>query len=105
MDRTATSAEPPALPARSALWLSMLGPPVLWLIQFQTIYTLVGWACATGRHAVIPITRAVSLVVGAGLAGMTLRQWRHLAPAASLAKRERTELMLHLGVMMAGLFA
>ena len=35
------------------LWLSMLGPPSLWLLQFQTVYILVYPACGAGRNFIL----------------------------------------------------
>src|ERR1041385_8127188 len=36
-----------------ALWLGILGPPMLWLTQFQTVYMLVFPACGQHRNVII----------------------------------------------------
>src|SRR5437868_5336667 len=70
-----------------SLWLIVLGPAVLWLAQFQVIYTLVAWACKTGRHGVIPATSIFSFLLAAGLGWLSFSRWRETSqpPAADPA--------------------
>jgi hypothetical protein len=47
----------PARPLRDfVLWLGILGPPLLWLVEFQTVYMLVYPACGRGRNAIIGVS-------------------------------------------------
>jgi hypothetical protein len=39
-----------------ALWIGILGPPLLWLAQFQTVYMLVYPACGNHRNLGITLT-------------------------------------------------
>jgi hypothetical protein len=92
-----------------SLWLIVLGPAVLWLAQFQVIYTLVAWACKTGRHGVIPATSIFSFLLAAGLGWLSFSRWRETSqpPAADPAhdERRRSRFMAQLGAMMTALFA
>jgi hypothetical protein len=58
------------------LWAGVLVGPLATLVQLQTNYALVLWACGAGRtwalHAVA--SAALLLCVGAGL--LSLRNWR-----------------------------
>src|SRR5436305_14403580 len=38
-----------------ALWVGILGPPVLWLTQFEIIYSLVLPVCVTHSRSVLPL--------------------------------------------------
>ena len=49
-------------------WLGMLGPPTLWLINFQIIYARVMPACASGTKIGLLISSIVflALMIGCG---------------------------------------
>jgi hypothetical protein len=92
-----------------SLWLIMLGPAALWLFQFQAIYTLVSWACAHGRHDVIPITSGISFLLAGVFAWLSFLNWRDSRQPAAAdpahAERRRTRFMAQMGAMMTALFA
>ena len=67
-----------------ALWLGILGPPMLWLTQFQAIYMLVFPACGQHRNAVIIIT---SLLFGLAIAACGLIGWNNRVPVAESPQR------------------
>jgi hypothetical protein len=66
------------------LWIGILGPPLLWLTQFETIYVLVNPACAHGRSLVILVT---SLGFGVAMIGCGLIGWKNRAGAAESPPR------------------
>jgi hypothetical protein len=58
------------------LWISFLGAPIVWLIQFQTNYALVPWSCTHGKAYILHITSAAFLAVAGGLIVLSSRQYR-----------------------------
>jgi NADH:ubiquinone oxidoreductase subunit 4 (subunit M) len=76
-------------------WLGMLGPPTLWLINFQIIYARVMPACASGTKIGLLISSIVflALIVGCGV----------LAFGELGAAGART-FMAQVGLMTTGLF-
>lgn len=59
-----------------SLWAGVLGIPVLWLIQLQTIYALVIWVCPTGRYWVLHALSSFFLIVTIVLGVLSWREWR-----------------------------
>ena len=91
----------------TALWFAVLGPPVIWFLQMQTSYSLVTWACSTGRLWSIHVTSAAFLVLAAvpGLIGW--KEWNANAAADNERRstgRGRRRFMAMLGMMLAALF-
>jgi hypothetical protein len=92
-----------------ALWAALLAGPVVWLLQFQTNYTLVpilcrGGAHNTALHAVFVV--ALLLVAAAGLLA-----WRNFRAVGATTRGEdesgvipRTRFMSLLGLCVAGVF-
>lgn len=92
-----------------ALWAGLLAGPVVWLIQFQTNFTLVPILCKSGArnlalHAVFVV--ALLLVAAAGLLA-----WRNFQAAGATSRDEseagvipRTRFMSVLGLLVTGLF-
>lgn len=51
----------------AAQWVGLLSGPLAWLLQLQTAYTLVSWACAHDVHAMsLHIVTAAALLLTAG---------------------------------------
>jgi hypothetical protein len=61
------------------LWLGIVGPPLLWLTQFQTIYMLVFPACGQHRNIIIIVT---SLVFSVAIAICGVIAWTNRVPVA-----------------------
>ena len=92
-----------------ALWAGLLAGPVVWLVQFQTNYTLVPILCRSGAHnfalhAVFVV--ALLLVAAAGLLA-----WRNFRAAGDTTEGtdeagvlQRTRFMSLLGLCVAGVF-
>jgi hypothetical protein len=92
-----------------ALWAGLLAGPVVWLLQFQTNYTLVPLLCRSGArnlalHAVFVV--ALLLVAAAGLLA-----WRNFRAAGATTRDEdeagvipRTRFMSLLGLCVTGVF-
>lgn len=90
-----------------ALWLGVLGPPVLWLAQFQTNYTLVPWVCAHGHRWTITAVNLAALVVAALLALLSWRNWKTAGvqwPSRARDTATRTRFLSVLGLMSGALF-
>src|SRR5438128_1448665 len=86
-DRTGFEAELAATdrPLRDlALWLGVLGPPFLWLAQFQIIYALVLPACVSHRSIVLAI---ISIAFGAAIIGCGVIAWNGRGPVADSPPR------------------
>ena len=92
-----------------ALWAGLLAGPVVWLLQFQTNFTLVPVLCRSGAHnfalhAVFVV--ALLLVAAAGLLA-----WRNFRAAGDTTEGtdeagvlQRTRFMSLLGLCVAGIF-
>lgn len=91
-----------------ALWVGLLAGPVLWLLQFQTNYSLVSLTC---RHGGAWVSHAVSIValVLTTLAGLLARsKWREAGGGWPGEGREgiapRTRFMSVLGLLISAIF-
>jgi hypothetical protein len=58
------------------LWAGLLVGPVVWLVQFQSIYTLVTWTCVRGQPWTLHVISVVSLLLTTGAALISWRSWR-----------------------------
>jgi hypothetical protein len=88
-----------------ALWIGILGTPLLWLVQFQINYMLVPWACATGHRWPLHATTALFLV----LAAIPIYVARRCQQASGSGQREtsgdgRRRFMAVLGLYSSTLF-
>jgi hypothetical protein len=90
-----------------ALWTSVLGGPIAFLVNLQVNYTMVDWACNTGHDVGLHLAHlvALALAVGAGWLGLTL--WRRIggAPDSGGGSESRSRLLAVLGVSGGALFA
>jgi hypothetical protein len=62
-----------------ALWLGILGPPVLWLTQFEIIYSLVLPVCVAHSRIVLAV---ISIAFAAAIVGCGFFGWNGRAPVA-----------------------
>lgn len=90
-----------------ALWVGMLGAPVVWLMQFQVRYALASAPPGTARHGVMIAAGVVAMMAIAVLAGLSWRHWR-VANASPLDRMAaiggRNRFMAALGLMNSALF-
>lgn len=59
----------------AALWLGVLGPPLIYLFDLQASYTLANRACDSGSHAFYALTTVVAALL---VAGIGLLSWARL---------------------------
>jgi hypothetical protein len=85
------------------LWLGIVGSPLTWLIQFQTIYMLVYPACGAQRNVVVHATCFVFFLAIAALGIYPWYNWTQNRLAKNPVSRTR-RFMSMLGVMTTGLF-
>ena len=86
----------------TGLWLGMIAPPSVWLIQFQTIYVLVYSACGAQHNFILHFTCAVFFAIIVAFGVYPLRSWSG-ARADTVVSRTR-RFMAIIGVMSASLF-
>jgi len=67
-----------------ALWSGILGPPVLWLTQFEIIYSLVLPVCVGHSRIVLAV---ISVGFAAAIIGCGLIGWSGRAPVAGAPSR------------------
>jgi hypothetical protein len=99
---------PRALQPRSGLglWCAALGPPLIWLTQFQVKYSLAPKPGA-GAHVALIATSLVALAL-VGACGVMALRYHRLADASPLdvlaRKAPRIRFMATLGLMFSALF-
>jgi hypothetical protein len=67
-----------------ALWLGILGPPLLWLTQFEIVYAFVLPVCVGHQKVVLAV---VSIAFAAAIVGCGLIGWNSRAPTAGSPPR------------------
>ena len=92
-----------------ALWAGLLAGPVVWLLQFQTNYTLVPILCRSGAHNVA--LHAVFVVALLLVASAGFLAWRNFRAAGDTDEGAdesgvvaRTRFMSLLGLCVTGIF-
>jgi hypothetical protein len=85
------------------LWVGIVGPPSLWLIQFQSVYMLVYPACGTGRTANIGLTCAAFFLAIGALGIYPHTNWKRNRTAQNPIGRTR-RFMSIVGLMTTALF-
>ena len=103
---TAPREHPPVSDA--ALWTSVLGGPVVFLLNLQVNYVMVDWACNTGNDWAVHVAHLASLILCVGLAllGRTLLTragggW----PDSGGGSPSRSRLLATIGLLGNALFA
>ncbi len=84
------------------LWLGFYGPPILWLTQFQALYTWSRWACGTRHREVLPLLCGAGVALGLTLLLTSARRYRRYAEVGSGSSRNR--FLAQLGLMGSGVF-
>jgi len=90
-----------------ALWLGLLAAPVAWLVNLLLSYSLVLWACSTGRQYTLHLVTLAMLLVAAGGGLMAWRAWQQAGSewhneAGGVLPRSR--FMAAMGILLSGLF-
>jgi hypothetical protein len=100
--------DPLTRPAHLAgLWLGVLGPPAVWLTQFELNYVLVSWVCAHGHKLVLWSVSGAAVLAAIALGGLAWANWRRVGmtwPSASADRPTRTRFLAALGVLASALF-
>lgn len=91
------------------LWIGMLGPPLLFLVNLGLSYVLVPAVCSGPRlpHAVLHLVNALMLALTLGAGAVAWRSWRDTGsrlPADVASIEDRSRLMALLGLLAAGFF-
>src|SRR4051812_8849997 len=103
--RAAARAAPRSL---VALWLEMIGPPVIWLTQFEIKYALAGKSSAIRHPTLMIAVTVIALALIALLAVTSIQHQREAAtsPLDTMAGVERrNRFMARVGLMSSALFA
>ena len=90
-----------------ALWIAVLGPPVIWFVQMQTSYSLVMWACSSGRLWSIHVASLFFLILAAVPGWIGWKEWA--AESGKETERVsrgagRRRFMAMLGLMLTAIF-
>ena len=84
------------------LWTGLLGPPILWLIQFQTIYAIAGWGCEL--HSKLPLFLVSGFILLLAIATGVLAS-RYLRKPGAEPEAKRARFLARVGIMSAALFS
>lgn len=92
--------------------ISIAGPAVLWSLHFVFVYVFVSLGCLWGwhRHQLLGVgaiewgVAAATVVIGAMIAMMGLRQWREAKRPRSEALPQTTRFVGRVGMLSSALF-
>jgi hypothetical protein len=91
-----------------ALWTGVLGSAIVWLVQLQTTYAMVPWACSSGHRWMLPVASLAFLVAAALPGVIAAKLWfrsrgteRYESESSGVGRRR---FMALLGVMNSALF-
>ena len=88
-----------------ALWIGVLGGPVLWLVQLQTLYMLVPWVCTSGKHWALYLASSVFFILAGAPLVVAWRCRQTVDPEfRDSVGSGRRIFMANLGVLVSGLF-
>ena len=92
----------------TALWTSVLGSPLVFLLNLEVSYVMVDWACTNGHAWALHIVHLCSLVLAAGAALLGLSLWRQLDgawPDAGGGSASQSRFLAAVGTLGGALFA
>src|ERR1043165_2807828 len=92
----------------AALWAGLLVGPIVMLVQLQTNYALVLWACNTGHEWVLHLVSLLALLITMAAGLLAWSNWRRAGAewddeGAGVIPRSR--FMALVGVLISGLIA
>lgn len=114
MDDAAVDVRPEARPRErspvsdTALWASVLGGPLAFLVNLEVAYVMVDWACNTDYGWVLHAVHLVSFLLASGAALLGLVLWRRLDgtwPDTGGGSFSRSRLLAAVGTLGGALFA
>ncbi len=90
-----------------ALWLGLLAAPLAWFVNQLLSYSLVLWACSTGRQYTLHLVTLAMLLLAAAGGVIAWRAWRQAGrewhnEAGGVLPRSR--FMAALGILLSSLF-
>lgn len=68
------------MPRNAALWTGIVGPPIIWLVQFEINFAIVHWTCANASVWLIYLITLISVLAAAGCGALG---WRAQAVTAA----------------------
>ena len=92
----------------TALWVSVLTGPLVFLLNLQINYVMVDWACNTGNDWSLHVVHLVCLVVSAAAGFLGFSMWRRIGakwPDPGAGSVSRSRLLAMLGALGGTLFA
>ena len=90
-----------------ALWAGVLVGPAVWLVQFQTNYTLVSLTCNHGGKWALHAVSVVALLLTAGAGVLAWGNWRDVGGGTRSKEWgvvPRSRFMSALGLLVSGMF-
>ena len=91
-----------------ALWAGVLVGPVVWLVQFQTNYTLVTLTCNHDHLWALHAVSVLALLLTAGAGFLAWGNWQDVGGDAGQNEgagvRPRSRFMSALGLLVSGMF-
>ncbi len=90
----------------TALWIAVLGSAVISLVQMQTNYSLLRWACATQRNWPLHLVSLIFLILALLPGWVGWKEWRFAASdeEGGIVRSGRRRFMATLGLMLTLLF-
>ena len=92
----------------TALWTSVLGSPLAFLLNLEVSYVMVDWACTSGHAWVLHAVHLGSLALAAGAALIGVSLWRQLDgawPDAGGGSASRSRFLAAIGTFVGLLVA
>ncbi len=96
------------LPGNLALWIGVVGPPLLLLLTLEVDYALVELACSSDAPWILHVVPAVMLALAAGAGVLAWRNWHRTdarEPSDAAGPESRSRFLGLLGVLSAAFFA
>lgn len=91
-----------------AQWAGLLAGPLAWLLQLQTGYTLIPWACAHDAHAIsLHVVTIAALLLTAAGGFVAWRGWQRAGreqPGGEGRAAARSRFMSILGLLTSAMF-
>jgi hypothetical protein len=90
---------------KTALWIGIVGAPLVALAYLEVSYSLTPRACRSGQKSELILGTAIALILSMAAAWVAWRTWRVVAGAAASDEISRTRFMALAGLGVSGLMA